>query len=133
MLPKKRRLTTKLLDEVMVSGRIFHSPILSLKAIKVIRGTKDTTNKSQKSFGKSRFAAVASKKYFKTAVMRNRMRRRTYAALTDVVSYMDKNAVNMNGNIFHCILMIKPTALDIDQSDLKQAIHEIFVKSRIIT
>jgi hypothetical protein len=69
------------------------------------------------------------------------MRRRTYAALTDVVSYMDKdtdknmnkNAVNMNGNIFHCILMIKPTALDIDQSDLKQAIHEIFVKSRIIT
>ena len=74
MLPKKRRLTTKLLDEVMVSGKIFHSPILSLKAIKVIHENKNDANKSQKSFGKSRFAAVAGKKYFKTAVMRNKVR-----------------------------------------------------------
>ncbi len=132
MLPKKRRLTKKLLDEVMLYGKIFHSPVLSLKAIKVMV-VNDVVDETKKDTDKSHFSAVAAKKYFKTAVMRNKVRRRTYAALTDVISCMDRNSLNVNGNIFHCVLMLKPTILDIDQSALKQAIHEIFVKSRIIT
>jgi ribonuclease P protein component len=123
MLPKKRRLTTELLDEVMTSGRIFYSPILSLKAIKVKynSSTKDKKNNLEK----SRFAVVAAKKYFKTAVLRNKMRRRTYTALAATIAHIDDN--------FHCILMLKPSAIELDPSELKEAIHEIFVKSQIIT
>lgn len=133
MLPKKRRLTTKLLNEVMISGRIFHSPVLSLKAIKVSHVANGKKKDDQKDTQKSLFAAIASKKYFKTAVLRNTMRRQIYDALIGVISRMDEDNKTTGGNVFHCIIMLKPTVLELNQTDLKQAIHEIFVKSRIIT
>ena len=118
-----------MLDEIMLYGKVFHSSVLSLKAIKVSEINNGKVDKSiQKDIKKSRFAVVASKKYFKTASLRNKVRRRAYAALTNIISIIDKGSNN-----FNCIIMLKPTVLELDQSGLKQSIHEIFVKSRIIT
>ncbi|MEI6057795.1 MAG: ribonuclease P protein component, partial [bacterium] len=72
MLPRHRRLTSELVEQTLLSGKLFHSPFFTLTAMKV---APDVTKKTLL----SRFSAIAPKKFFKTAVERNKVRRRLYA------------------------------------------------------
>ena len=118
MIPKDRRLTTKLLDEVIKTGRLFQSPVLSLRASKVTSG-------------KTRFSTVASKKYFKTAVERNKIRRRIYVAITPLLSVVDKESMD-NNRTFHCMIVAKPQVLRLTKDELAKAVQDILFESRIL-
>jgi ribonuclease P protein component len=109
MLPANRRLTTDFFNETIV-GRSFHSPLLSIKAIKVS--------------GKSRFAVSASKKIFKTAVSRNRARRRTYSALASLLPHIADG--------FYVILLVKSETMKLKASEIKSAIENLFQKAGIM-
>lgn len=69
MLPKRNRVEKALFKDILTLGRVFNTTHLSLRAIK--------ENKKQE----SKFSFTVSKKVAKSAVDRNRIRRRGYAAL----------------------------------------------------
>ncbi len=74
MIPKHKRLTTSLFKEVFLGGKSVFGPQISLVYIK--------QNENQH----SRFSFSVSKKVAKTAVLRNRIRRRGYVALAPLLS-----------------------------------------------
>lgn len=113
MLPANRRLTTEFFDKT-IAGRSFHSPLFSLKVIL----------SAEKSPKRTRFAVSASKKIFKTAVLRNRARRRTYAAVASLLPRI------IDG--FFAIILIKPEALELKQPELESALGNIFAKAGIM-
>ncbi len=120
MLPRERRLTTEVFDQTIASGRLFHSPLITLTAAKA-------GSISEK---KSRFAAVAPKKFFKTAVERNSVRRRLYSAMD--TSFLDRVDANFNSAAFNCIIIAKPALMKLTKQHITAAIIDIFVKSSII-
>jgi ribonuclease P protein component len=124
MLPRERRLTTELFDQTMASGKLFHSPIFTLAAMKAPPAAGKTA------LPKNRFAAVGAKKFFKTAVERNKIRRRVYAAMDR--SFLDRIDGNFNKASFYCIIMAKPALLDLSKPQITAALVDIFVKSGII-
>ncbi len=67
MLPSSKRLSTPLFKKVMEEGKIFHSPLFLARLLKVE--------------GVNRFSVAVPKKIAKTAVERNKIRRRFYSAL----------------------------------------------------
>lgn len=69
MLPKARRLSTKEVNQVYKSGRRLSGKLFTLIYVKNNEGSP------------SKFAVVASKKLASHAVDRNRLKRRTQAAL----------------------------------------------------
>ncbi len=110
MLPRKKRLTTELFDQIMSSGRIFNSPLFTLRAIK----TKE----------KSRFSVVASKKIFKTAVLRNKIRRRVYAQI-------EKLSPRIQGG-FNGIFLAKQIVEKSSPEAISSELENLFVKTGII-
>ena len=118
MLPRERRLTTEFFDQVIASGKLFHSPVFTLTAIKAPISKK------------SRFAAVAAQKFFKTAVERNKVRRRLYAAMDE--TFLARVDENFNKTPFYCIVMAKPVLLTLSKKEITAALIDIFVKSGII-
>lgn len=120
MLPRSRRLRTEVFNQAITSGKLFQSPFFTLTAVK-------STDSSPK---ESHFSAVAPKKFFKTAVERNKVRRRLYAAMdTDFLARVD---ANFNKFPFDCIVMAKPAMLDLKKPQITAALLDIFVKSGII-
>ncbi len=73
MIPKNNRLTTNLFKEVFLKGKSVFGPEISLVYIKNSSGVH------------SRFSFSVSKKVAKTAVLRNRIRRRSYVALSPLL------------------------------------------------
>jgi ribonuclease P protein component len=67
MLSRSQRISVEQFNSIMEKGRVSHS---SLFLIRAVSGRDDT-----------RVAAVAPQKVFKTAVVRNRVRRRMYEAI----------------------------------------------------
>jgi ribonuclease P protein component len=104
----------------MLSGKLFHSPFFTLTAMKAGRSSSK----------KSRLAAVGAKKFFKTAVEKNKIRRRLYAAMD--VSFLARIDANFNAAPFHCVIMAKPTMLELSKPEITAALIDIFVKSGII-
>ena len=117
MLPRERRLTTEIFDQVILSGKIFNSPVLTLTAMKA-------------PVKKSRFSAVGAKKFFKSAVERNKIRRRLYSAMDS--SFIARIDENFNKSAFYCILVAKPAILKLSKPEITAALIDIFVKSGII-
>lgn len=76
MLPHSQRLSTAIFDEVFKTGRLVHSGFFTIKV-------KNTS-------GTSRFAVSVSKKIAKNAVDRNRIRRRTYSAVENLLKGKNK-------------------------------------------
>jgi len=72
MLPKTKRVTTELFKEVVAKGTSFYAVSLSLKLIYT------------KTAEPSCFSVAVSKKVAKQAVDRNKLRRRTNAALAKI-------------------------------------------------
>jgi ribonuclease P protein component len=94
----------------MKSGRIFNSSLFTFRAVKVA--------------GKSRFAVTASKKIFKTAVERNRIRRRVYAQLEKVMPRVEKG--------FHGAFIVKSALNTASPSIIYSEIEGVFVKTGIM-
>jgi ribonuclease P protein component len=113
MLPSNRRLTTEFFDKT-IAGRAFHSPSFTIKAIKPPEDFAP----------KSRFAVASSKKYFKTAVSRNKARRRTYSALASVLPDI------MDG--FFLIIMPKPETSKLTPTEFRLALLDILAKTGIM-
>ena len=105
MLPRSQRLTTPLFREVFTSGRLVHSPFFTLKVKKA--GTI------------SRFAVSVSKKIAPNAVDRNRIRRRTYAAIRDLRT--------LNTPI-QAVLIAKNTVDKASLQEITQELNAVFVK-----
>ncbi|MEI6490867.1 MAG: ribonuclease P protein component, partial [bacterium] len=73
MLPKKQRLTSVEIEEVMIKGKPLFSDFFVVKFI------KNHTLEIAQGF---KISAVSPKKPFSTAALRNKARRRIYSALT---------------------------------------------------
>src|SRR3989344_5648297 len=67
MLPNQKRLTTTLFKDTIDGGMTYHSSLFILKLLKTI--------------GPSRFSVSVPKKVAKSAVERNKIRRRVYSAI----------------------------------------------------
>lgn len=101
MLKKKQRLTKRQFDAHFKVGKRYHSPLLQLIYV------------PHESF---HGAAVVGKKVSKKAVVRNKHRRRMYAALYDLYK---KDALT---GVY--ILIAKPDVLHTPYSELKHVISD---------
>ncbi|HEY9583857.1 MAG TPA: ribonuclease P protein component [Candidatus Paceibacterota bacterium] len=110
MLPSAKRLSTLEFKVVIEKGAFFHSDFILLRAIK----TKE----------KSRFAVSVPKKVAKTAVLRNKIRRRVYSAIGAMGPM-----INLG---FNAILIMKSGVERASFEELASDIRKIFVKSGII-
>ncbi len=109
MFPKEKRLNTALFKEVMTSGKAFHSSFFTLKVLK-----KDS---------KSLFSVSVSKKVAKSAVLRNKIRRRIYSVIRSIENKIKDG--------FYIILIAKePTKTDFEI--IKEEVNNIFVKSGLL-
>ncbi len=110
MLPAKKRLSVPLFTTALTQGKIVHSPLF--------------TARIWKTTGDSRFSAVVSKKIAKTAVLRNKFRRRIYSVL-------GRNMESVKAG-FHIILLAKPTIIKTELKDIASDLENLFVKSSLL-
>ncbi len=110
MLPSSKRLSTALFKEVITKGKHLHSPLFVLRAIKTE--------------GLSRFSVSVPKKVAKTAVLRNKLRRRFYSALNPLF-------VEIKPGI-HGVFIVKETILKAHFKSLSTELREFFVKSGLL-
>jgi ribonuclease P protein component len=111
MLKKSSRLTTKQFNEVMQNGKVFHTPFFTARFHSI-----DTRPVGM--------AAVAPVKIAKTAVLRNRVRRRIYSAVKPFIE-----------NISGCriILIAKPPLLKDESMDvIRGDLRGLFVKAGVL-
>lgn len=87
MILKNNRISKKDFDLIMKKGRIFNSDLFSLKIFK---------NVENKGFFGYKVSIVVSKKLAKTAVKRNKIRRRVYSVLNKELLKKTKNFDNKN-------------------------------------
>lgn len=77
MIPKKSRITRENFEKVMKKGGLLNSSLFSLRFL-------------QNPYKTTHFSVVVSKKVAKTAVSRNRIRRRAYSVLKKEVYSSEK-------------------------------------------
>lgn len=110
MEKKSRRLTAGQFKEVMEKGKISHSPLFLLRAMS---GNRD-----------ERVAAVAPQKIFKSAVIRNKVRRRVYEAARETLSLIRPGV--------HMIVFAKSSVLTASSREMIADIRGLFVKAGIL-
>lgn len=110
MLKSSQRLTIPLFKKVMDEGKIFHSPFFSAKLLKVE--------------GPSRFSVAVSKKVAKSAVERNKTRRRVYSALRPLITKVSPD--------MHGVIMVKAPILKASLGEVSSATEAFFVKSGLM-
>lgn len=115
MLAKKRRVKTKGFNSAFsaISAKSYISPFFS---IKVVPGAKTTE--------KTLFSCVVSKKLAKTAVLRNKIRRRVYEAV--------KKSLPSIKNGYICLVFVKKEVINADFSTLEKNISELLKKAGIL-
>jgi ribonuclease P protein component len=92
---------------------------------KTIRGSKISLVFADNSRNKQRYAIVVSKKILKSAVGRNRIRRRSYEALRALLPNIQKPV--------DCIFIVNSKdILDIDFKELRHLIHNLLIEASII-
>ena len=111
MLNRASRLTTKQFNEAMKAGKVIHSPLFMAR---VQYGTKLL-----------RIAAVAPVKIAKTAVLRNRTRRRVYGSVRSLWGSIEGTA--------HIIIFAKAPFLKTDDADaISGDLKDLFVKAKLL-
>lgn len=108
MLPRTQRITTRLFTDIVQKGSAFHAPLFSIRV--------------KKAQNKSRFGVSVPKKVTKTAVLRNKIRRRIYSSLIGMKLQ----------NHFEVVFVAKTGIEKLKQSEIKQEIEKIFVKSGLL-
>jgi ribonuclease P protein component len=106
MLPKEKRLNKALFKKVIDKGKSLHSKIF------IVRFIKDKSL--------LRFAVSVSKKVSKSAVIRNKIRRRVYSSINSFKTISPTET----GNI---IFIVKPEIIKLNLEDIKLYTKEIFV------
>jgi ribonuclease P protein component len=114
MLPRSKRLSVPLFTNALAHGKIAHSPLFTARILK----TADSKS------AETRFSAVISKKIAKTAVERNKFRRRIYAALRTLDVKIKQG--------FHIILLAKPPLTKSLAKDIIHDLDGLFVKNGLI-
>ncbi len=107
MLKKPYRLSKKEFEVIISGGKAIHCPIFTFVYI-------SSTNKNMG------LSAVASKKNFKTAVQRNKIRRRIYGSIERVIH---GQVLPIQG-----IFLAKTAIIKADSGVIDLNIHQIFVK-----
>jgi ribonuclease P protein component len=97
----------------MEKGKIFHSPFFLLKAMK-----------SLEEQGPSRFSVSVSKKVAKGAVLRNKIRRRTYSALQPLYNRVQPG--------FRIVLIAKNPVLEASLEEITTSLDDFFVKTGLL-
>lgn len=111
MLKKSQRLTTKELEQVIMTGKVVHSTLFSVRFL---------------SGSGKKFAAITPKKIIKTAVDRNFVRRKIYEALAPVVKAIKSDV--------HIAIFSKLTRKEIKETSLETIsaeLRNIFKKARL--
>jgi ribonuclease P protein component len=109
MLPKKRRVSTPLFEEIVKSGTTYHSPHLSLK---ILRNTAQNV---------SRFSVAVPKKVEKQAVVRNSLKRSVFRYLALVVPRIPSG--------FTGVLFVKKGFGDLSPAERKEEVIALLQKA----
>lgn len=92
---------------------------------KTIRGSKISLVFADNSRNRQRYAVVVSKKVLKSAVRRNRIRRRVYEAIRAELPKVEKPV--------DCIFIIySKDILDIDYKEIRSLVHNLLKEANII-
>lgn len=116
MISKQNRISRQDFEIIMKKGGLVSSPFFNCRFI------KNPENISSASW---RISVVISKKVAKTAVLRNKIRRRAYSVLKNST----KNPSPASGYI---ILFAKKGVEKATFSETKEAIQDILIKAKII-
>lgn len=111
MLPKKRRMSRPEVENLVKFGERHNSPHLLLYI-------------SKNSLDHSRFSFSVSKKVAKTAVARNKWRRRGYSVIA-------KSKKNINGGYF-CLFVFKKGSNEINYDFLEKEISQLLYKTDVL-
>jgi len=112
MLKSIHRLSTKQFMEVMEKGKIYTSPLF---VIRVLQESKEGI--------KGGISAVAPKKVASTAILRNRLRRQIYEAISPI-----RNSVVSGVSV---IIFAKAETAKANFSDLTADLKNLFSKAKI--
>ena len=110
MLPRSQRLSVEQFATVMKEGRANHSSLFLVRALV----TADHT----------RISVTISSKIAKTAVLRNRIRRKLYEAIKPLYSGVKEH--------IHVVVIAKAPILTMSQSDIETEIKSVFVKAGLL-
>ncbi len=110
MLPHSKRLTTELFAEIIEKGQSTHCSFSSIKLLE-----HDSS---------SRYAVSVPKKVAHTAVLRNKLRRRTYSLIRSLSPSLKEG--------FLVIVIIKQGAEKLSLTDFYGEIHKNFVKADLL-
>lgn len=111
MLSKTNRLTTLQLEEVIEKGEVVHTSLFWLKRYK----NQDKTKK---------LSVITPKKIFKTAVTRNKFKRKVYNYTKEIFSKIKEG--------FNIVLALKEPLLKTENNKIKEELEQIFVKSGLL-
>jgi ribonuclease P protein component len=98
----------------MEKGKVYHSPLFLLRAIRV----------DEVGDNKTRVSAVVPNKVAKRATARNRTKRVMYGAVRPFFGEIKEH--------FHIIVFAKAGALSAEKNEAGQAMREIFVKAGLL-
>ncbi len=110
MLPRSQRLSGEQFALVMKNGRVSHSALFLLRALP---GSPDT-----------RISTTVPVKIAKTAVQRNKFRKKMYEAVRVIFSEIVPNT--------HIAIIAKPQLFQATQKAIETEVKEVFVKSRLL-
>ena len=110
MLPHSQRISVHLFKDIMKKGEVLHSTFFIIRCVN-----------SQE---KSHYAVSVSKKIAKTAVLRNKIRRRTYSIISQFLPRFKMNK--------KMIIIAKIGVEKMTIDSLKKEIEKIFVKSEFL-
>ena len=110
MLPKSKRQGTKAFEEIIKKGQSFHGSFLILRRLM----TKQT----------SHFSVSVPKKVAKSAVLRNKIRRRVYSVIKHLEDRIRPD--------YGVIVIMKTGSEKLKFSVLSSEIEKIFVKSELL-
>lgn len=114
------RLNSPQVAEIMTKGRAVYTSSFLMKYTE----RQDTLP--------SGFAFISPKKGFKSAVLRNKGRRRGRAALQAVVKEFDKKETQQNKKSFFVVFLLKPIVLTSKPLTLQEDIKQSLLKSGIM-
>ncbi len=111
MIPKNQRISRENFENIMKKGGLTNSGLFSLRFLK---NPENTTH----------FSVVVSKKVAKTAVLRNKIRRRGYSIFGKIQKELK--------NPYFIILFAKKGAEKANFNETEAQIEEILKKSKIL-
>lgn len=119
MLPSKRRIRKTAFTKLLTGGSYGASPLLTIRFSRSQGETGQTKSES-----KSTFAIVVSKKVASSAVARNKIKRKCYHALRDMVPKIKDS--------YKIVFFAKKGLEKLSFKELEENIYSLLFKNRLI-